>query len=174
LGTIDYIGLRSTRIRTLDRSVVSVPNGQIANMSLENLSSRDKFWFHPMLSLRYGTTSPQMHAVLDSIRSLLDQSRDVEPSSIHVRFLRFGPSSLDVEVFAYVLARDWNHFLETQEILLLRIMECVESAGVQIALPSQTIFMATASTSTQAEVERLLKAPVQDEKTRDQAAAKSA
>jgi MscS family membrane protein len=145
-GTVDDIGLRSTRIRTLDRTVVSVPNGQIANMTLENFSSRDKFWFHPILALRYGTTSLEMHTVLDRIRSLLVESRHVELDSVRVRFLRFGPSSLDVEVFAYVLASDWNKFLEIQETLLLRIMECIESAGVQIALPSQTIFMADAST----------------------------
>jgi Mechanosensitive ion channel len=63
-GIVEEIGMRSTRIRTSDRTVVSVPNGQIANMTLENLSSRDKFWFHPILPLRYGTTSPQMRAVL--------------------------------------------------------------------------------------------------------------
>jgi MscS family membrane protein len=174
LGTVEDVGPRSTRIRTLDRTLVSLPNGQIANMRLENLSSRDKFWFHPILSLRYGTTSPQMNAVLDSIRSLLEESRDVESSSVHVRFLRFGPSSLDVEVFAYVLAREWNHFLETQERLLLRIMECIESAGVQIALPPQAVFLAAASTSTDGRVERSLKAPAPDKKTSDQAATKSA
>jgi MscS family membrane protein len=66
-GIVEEIGMRSTRIRTSDRTVVSVPNGQIANMTLENLSSRDKFWFHPILPLRYGTTSPQMRAVLVSM-----------------------------------------------------------------------------------------------------------
>ena len=118
------MGLRSTRIRTPDRTVVSVPNGQIANMTLENFSSRDKFWFHPILALRFGTTSPQICTVLDRIRSLLEESRHLERDSIRVNFLRFGPSSLDVEVFAYVLAVDWNQFLEIQERLLLRIIEC--------------------------------------------------
>jgi len=169
-GTVVDIGLRSTRIRTLDRTVVSVPNGQIANMTLENFSSRDKFWFHPILALRYGTTSPQMHTVLDHIRSLLEESRHVEPDSVRVRFLRFGPSSLDVEVFAYVLARDWNQFLEIQEKLLLRIMECIESTGVQIAVPSQTILTA-GSTSDDAAVRALLKAPTPDKKPSDEAAA---
>jgi MscS family membrane protein len=173
LGTVDDVGLRSTRIRTLDRTMVSVPNGQIANMTLENFSSRDKFWFHPILALRYGTTSPQMYAVLDGVRRLLEEGRQVEPDSVRVRFLRFSPSSLDVEVFAYVSARDWSQFLEIQEGFLLRIMECIESAGVQIA-PSQTIFMAAAPASAEAAVEKLLKATAPDDKASDQATAKPA
>ena len=103
-GIVEDIGLRSTRIRTLDRSLLSVPNGQIANMSLENLSSRDKFWFHPILALRYGTTAPQMHTILDDIHNLLAENRRIEPQTVRVRFLRFGSYSLDVEVFAYVSA----------------------------------------------------------------------
>ena len=140
-GTVEDMGLRSTRIRTPDRTVVSVPNGQIANMTLENFSSRDKFWLHPILALRYGTTSQQICTVLERIRSLLEESRQIEPDSVRVTFLRFGPSSLDVEVSAYIFARDWNQFLEIQEGLLLRIMESIESTGVQIALPSQTILV---------------------------------
>jgi MscS family membrane protein len=174
VGTVDDIGLRSTRIRTLDRSFVTVPNGQIATMSLENLSVRDKFWFHPILTLSYGTTAPQMHAVLDSIRSLLAETRHVEPDSVRARLLRFGPSSLDVEVFAYVWASDWNKFLEIQETLLLRIMDCIESAGVQIALPSQTIFMAAASASTETRGAGLLKASAADKNIPDQTRAKLA
>jgi MscS family membrane protein len=80
-----------------------------------------------------------------------------------VRFLRFGPSSLDMEVFAYVLANDWSDFLKIQEELLLRIMENIESAGVQIALPSQTIFLA-ASTTDEGGESGLLKARAASEK----------
>jgi MscS family membrane protein len=169
LGTVDDIGLRSTRIRTLDRTMVSVPNGQIANLSIENLSARDRFWFHPTLRLGYGTTSGQLNAVLVSIRSLLGETRLVDPASVHVRFLNFGTSFLEVEVFAYILARDWNQFLEIQERLLLRIMVSVESAGVQIALPSQTIFIASTSASTAGE-EGMLKAPTPEKKITDLAA----
>jgi len=162
-GTVEDIGLRSTRIRTLDRTVVSVPNGQIANMTLENISSRDKFWFHPILTLRCGTTSSQMQIVLDDIRSLLKESRHVEPASARVRFLRFGPYSLDVEVFAYVLARDWNQFLEIQEGLLLRIIGFIESSGVQFALPPQAN-VAAASISSGAAERAFLKVPTREEK----------
>ena len=173
VGSVDDVGLRSTRIRTLDRTVVSVPNGQIANLSIENLSARDKFWFHPILTLHYGTTSEQMHAVLVSVRNLLGEARLVEPTSVRVRFLGFGQAALNVEVFAYILARDWNQFLEIQEELLCRTMECVESAGLQIAPPSQIIFMPGASALTEARVNELLKATKSDKKTSNQGAPKS-
>jgi MscS family membrane protein len=173
-GTVADIGLRSTRIRTLDRTVVSVPNGQIANMTLENISSRDKFWFHPVLALRYGTTSTQMSAVLEGIRSLLEESRHFEPASIRVRFLRLGPSSLDVEIFAYVLAADWNQFLKIQENILLHIMDCIESSGVQLAIPSQSLLVISPASHGDAD-RALFDVTKPDEKPTDHAAiAKSA
>jgi MscS family membrane protein len=139
-GTVEEIGLRSTRIRTLDRSIVSVPNSQIASMSLETLSVRDKFWFHPIVSLTYDTTQSQLHAVLDGIRQLLATHPVVERGSVRVRFLRLGTFSLDVEVFAYVYARDWVHFLEIQEELLFKVTGIVERAGTQIAFPTQKVY----------------------------------
>jgi MscS family membrane protein len=142
MGTVEEIGLRSTRIRTLDRSMIRVPNGQLASATLESYSARDKFWLHPIIGLSYHTTAPQMHAVLDGIRKVLDRSPVVE-SDARVRILRFGPYSLDVEVFGYVRARDWNEFLEFQGELLLEMMHCVEAAGTAIAFPSQTIFLAS-------------------------------
>ena len=147
VGTVDHIGLRSTRIRTLDRSIVSVPNSQIANMSLETLSARDKFWLHPVVGLRYETTTEQMHRVLDGIRQMLAAHAAVETGSIRVRFLRLGASSLDVEVVAYLLARDWEQFLELQEELLLGVTEIVQAAGTAIAFPSQTMYLEGAGTA---------------------------
>ena len=138
-GTVEAISLRSTQIRTFDRTVVSVPNGQMANMTLENLSTRDKFWFHPILALRYGTPAAQVRAVVDRIRSLLEQCREIAPDSIGVHFRRFAPLSFEVEVSAYVRGRDQKQFLGIQEVLLLRIAECFESTGVQIALPLQAV-----------------------------------
>jgi MscS family membrane protein len=166
-GTVDDIGFRSTRLRTLDRTVVSVPNGQIANLSLENFSVRDKFWLHTFLTLRQTTSSVQMHAVLEGIRSMLEEDRSVETNSIRVRFLRFGSYSLDVEVYAYVNAHDWNQFLELQEGLLLGIMKCIESAGVAIALPSQSLFLTTNSTSIEPQANGTFRTSTPDEKTID-------
>jgi MscS family membrane protein len=139
LGTVDSVGLRSTRIRTLDRTILSVPNGQIANVTIESLSARDKFWFHHFVALRYETTSAQVRSVVDGIRGVLVASSAVDPTEVRVRFFRLGPFSLDVEVFAYVVATDWERFLETQQALLLRMMEVVEETGTAIALPSQRL-----------------------------------
>jgi MscS family membrane protein len=145
VGTVEEVGLRSTRIRTLDRTVVCMPNGQIANMSLENLSARDRFWFHPLVGLRYETTPVQMRSVIDDVHKLLSEDASVDSSSVRVRFLRLGASTLDVDIFAYVFARDWGRFLEIQEELLLRIMEIIQQAGAEIAFPSQTLYLAAHS-----------------------------
>ena len=140
VGSVDHVGLRSTRIRTLDRTVVTVPNSQIANMSLETLSARDTFWFHPIVGLRYETTSEQLKAILSDLRALLADRTDVDQETLRVRFVRMNVYSLDVEIFAYLRARDWDHFLELQEPLLLAVMEIVRNAGTDIAFPSQTLY----------------------------------
>ena len=147
LGTVEDIGLRSTRLRTFDRTVFTVPNGQIANVSLENFSARDKFWLHHFVGLRYDTTAPQMCLVVEGVGGLLAQNPHVEQSSARVRFLRFGPSSLDLEIFAYILARDYVHFLEIQNELLLRLMAVVQAAGTQIALQTPILAISAPTAS---------------------------
>jgi len=147
-GTVEEVGLRSTRIRTADRTIVSLPNGQIANMKLETLSARDRFLFHPVVSLRYETTPVQLHSVMASIRNLLSSHTGVDSASVRVRFVRFGAFSLDVDIFAYVFGDDGNSFLEIQEELLFGIMDIVQKAGAVIALPSQTLYL-VADTSKQ-------------------------
>ncbi len=144
-GTVDEIGLRSMRLRTNDRTLVSVPNGQVATMSLETLSARDKFWFHHLIGLRYETTATQMRSVLEGIRGLLQEHSSVERDSVRARLLTFGSNAFDVELFAYIYARDWNHFLELQEGLLFSIMENLERASVHVALPSRTVYVASGS-----------------------------
>jgi MscS family membrane protein len=142
-GFVEDIGLRSTRIRTDDRTVVSVPNGQLAMVILENLSLRDKFWFHHTLRVRYEMSASTMRDILDSVNIYLAQDTRVERGSVRVRFISFGSSSFDVEIFAYIFASDWAQFLETQQELLLGIVDNVERAGASMALPSQTLYLAT-------------------------------
>jgi MscS family membrane protein len=141
LGTVENIGLRSTRIRTLKRTVVSVPNGQLAVMSLENFTMRDKIWFHHTLHLRYETTADQLRYILAEIRKMLYEHSKVESHSARIRFTGLGNSSLDLEVFAYVLEREYEPFLHVQEDLLLRILDMIEASGTGIAFPSQTTYI---------------------------------
>jgi MscS family membrane protein len=143
LGTVEDVGLRSTRIRTLDRTLVSVPNGQIANMSLETLSARDKFWFHPVIGLRYETTPVQLRSIITGIRKLLTGHSSIDSSTVRVRFLRLGAFSLDVDIFAYAIARNWDDFLAIQQELLFSVMNVVREAGTEIAFPSRTVYLAT-------------------------------
>jgi len=142
VGTVEDVGLRSTRIRTLDRTVVSVPNGQIANMSLETLSARDKFWFHPIMGLRYETTPVQLRSVIGGIRKLLTEHSNIASSSVRVRFLRFSAFALEVEICAYVIALDWDSFISIQQELLLHVLNIVKESGTSIAFPSQTLYLA--------------------------------
>lgn len=136
-GVVVHVGLRSTRIRTMDRTIVTIPNGRLATMNLENYTLRDKFWFHPTIGLRYQTTLDQMQTVLHNIREMLDSHAKVESETARVRFIRIGDSSQDVEIFAYVFAADYSEFLGIQENLFLHVLEIVESAGTALALPTQ-------------------------------------
>jgi len=141
-GNVEHIGLRSTLIRTLNRTVVSIPNGQLSAISIENFDMRDRFLFRHTLNLRYETTADQLRYVLAQIRELLYQHPRVDSATARARFIGFGQSSLDVEVFAYVLETVNEVFLAVQEDLLLRIMDLVETSGSGFAFPSQTLYMA--------------------------------
>ena len=139
-GTIIQIGLRSTKIRATDRRLVSLPNGQMATMRLDTLSARDKFLLRQLVGLRYETTPMQLRSVVAGIRKLLGSHDAVDLSSLRVRFVRFDASAVEIEVFTYLFASDWNNFLELQEELLHGIRDVIKRAGADVALPSQRLY----------------------------------
>ncbi len=141
LGTVEEIGIRSTRIRTLDRTVLTVPNGQLSAQAIENYSQRDRYWFHPILNLRYETSPDQMRHVLQALRAMLAEHSKVDTATARVRLIGLGAHSLDIEIFAYVIAWDYAGFLEIQEDLLLRCMDIVAASGTGFAFPSQTLYL---------------------------------
>jgi MscS family membrane protein len=142
VGTVEEVGLRSTRIRTLDRTVVTIPNATFSTMQLENFTRRDRIWFHPTIGLRYETTPDQLRYVLVEIKKLLVAHPKVHLDPARSRFVNFGAYSLDIEIFAYILTTDYNEFLAIQEDLLLRIMDIVAASGTGFAFPSQTVYRA--------------------------------
>jgi MscS family membrane protein len=141
VGTVEEVGLRSTRVRTLDRTVVTIPNADFSNLQIENFARRERIWYHPTISLRYETSPDQIRYVLVEVRRMLYAHPKVDSSSARIRFSRFGASSLDLEIFSYVNESDYGAFLEVSEDLNLRIMDIVAAAGSSFALPSQTMYV---------------------------------
>jgi MscS family membrane protein len=137
MGTVEDIGLRSTRVRTPDRTLVTVPNSQFSSMIVENFNRRDKMLFHFMLNLRRDTTPDQVRTVLDAVTELLAAHTQVDAGALPARFTGVGTYSLDLEVFVYILTRNGDEFLRIQQELLLRILDEVEAAGTAMALPTQ-------------------------------------
>lgn len=142
LGTIDSIGIRSTRIRTLARTMVTIPNGEFSSTKIENYSARDLFWFHHIFNLRLETTPDQIRYLLVELRQILYAHPKVDPAPARFRYLNVGPSSINLEAFAYLKAVDYDNFLEIQEDLLLRMMDVIEKSGTSFAFPSQTLYFA--------------------------------
>ena len=141
IGTIEDIGLRSTRVRTLDRTLVTIPNSEFSVLQLENFAARDRIRFHTILGLRYETTADQLRHVLIELRRLLLSHPRVHADPARVRFVSFGAYSLDLEIFAYVSTSDWNEFLSIREDLMLRIIDILEASGTGFAFPSQTLYL---------------------------------
>jgi len=141
MGTVEEIGLRSTRIRTLGDTVVSLPNAQFAEQRIDNFGKRRKIWYRPTLRLRYDTRPDQLRYILIEGRKLLYAHPRVLPEPARVRFIGFGESSLNLDVFAYIDTRDYSEFLEIAEDLNLRITDIVAEAGTSFALPSQTAYL---------------------------------
>ncbi len=138
-GTVESIGLRSIRIRTAERSVVSMPNGKVADSRIETFAPRDRIRFACVLTLVYETTADQMRTVITEVDTMLKTEERVAPESVTVFFLQFNASSLDVQVAAQVLTTDGNEFNRVRQDLLLKIMDVVERSGTSFAFPTQTV-----------------------------------
>ena len=141
-GTVEDIGLRSTRVRTDERTLLSIPNGTVASINVENLSRRDKILLTTKLGLKSDSKPNHVRYVLAEIRQLLANHAKVEGKTIRVRLTDVAGSSLTIEVFAYILTRDYNEYAEVREDLLLRMMDIVEESGSVLATPSQTLYLA--------------------------------
>ena len=141
MGTVEDVGLRSTRVRTLERTVVSVPNGQLAAIEIENFADRDRFRLFTTIGVRYETSPDQVRRLVGSIRESLAAHPKVVRDPLRVRFVGFGPSSLDIEIHTYVETRDVEEFYAVREELFLGIMDLVAEAGTGFAFPSQTLYL---------------------------------
>ena len=139
VGTIERVGLRSTQIRTLDRTVITLPNGQLAEKRIESFAARDRILLNAVLGLVYSTTEPQMRAVLQGLERVLRAHPKIWPDAVIVRFNGFGPSSLDVEVMAWLQTTDFDEFCAIRTEVNMQFLAVVAAAGSAFAFPTQTV-----------------------------------
>jgi MscS family membrane protein len=140
-GTVEDIGLRSTRVRTEERTLLAIPNGTVATINVENLSRRDKILFKTVLGLHPDTSPDHVRSVLAEIRNVLSSQPKVEASTARVRLTEVTPSAINMELVCYVLTRDFDEFATARENMLLRIMKFVEDSGTNLASASQTLYL---------------------------------
>jgi MscS family membrane protein len=138
-GTVETIGLRSTRIRTLDRTLVTMPNGKLADSRVESFAARDRIRLAATIRLVLGTTSAQLRQVLSEIEGVLRAHPLIWPDTVVVRLIEIATSSLDIEVQAWFLTTDFNEFRLIRQEMLLQFIEVVERSGTHFALPARTV-----------------------------------
>ena len=141
LGTVEAIGLRSLKLRTLDQNLSVVPNGSLAQMQFQNMARRSKFFINQTFSLRIETQAEQLGFVLDRVQSMLDQHPAIEPGSCRARVMSFIGAAYQMELFAYGKTGDWAQFTAIRQDVILKIAEIVEASGTRFAAPTQLAYL---------------------------------
>jgi len=141
LGTVEDIGLRSLKLRTLDQNLSVVPNGSLAQMQFQNMARRGKLLINQTFALRIETRAEQLRCVLDRIQSMLDQHPAIEPETSRVRVMSFAGAAFQLELFAYAKTGDWTKFTAIRQDVILEIAEIVEASGTGFAAPTQLAYV---------------------------------
>jgi MscS family membrane protein len=141
LATVERIGLRSTRFRTLDRTLVTIPNGKLADSRIESYTARDRMRFATIVGLVYGTSEKQVRDVLDGFVKVLREQPKLFPEGVTVLLRGLGASSLDIEVAAWFQTEDYGEFQGIRQAVLLGFLGVVERAGTSLAYPTQTVHL---------------------------------
>lgn len=141
LGTVEDIGLRSLRLRTLDQNLLVVPNGLLAQMQFENMKARPKLLIDTTFSLRIETRVEQLRLVLDRVQSMLNEHAAIESGSSRIRVNDFAGAAFELELFAYGKTGDWAEFTAIRQDVILKVSEIVEAAGTRFAGPTQLTYL---------------------------------
>lgn len=141
MGTVEAIGVRSTQLRGLDRTLISVPNAHLADMEIVNWAQCDELLINETIGVRYETTPDQLRYVLAQMREMLHAHPRINNDTIRVRFSGYGDSALNITIRVYAKTREFNDFHAIREDLFLRIYDLVTEAGTGFAFPSRTLYM---------------------------------
>ncbi|MCP3954167.1 MAG: mechanosensitive ion channel family protein [Desulfobacterales bacterium] len=140
-GTVESIGVRSTQIRTLDRTLVTIPNANFSNMEISNWARCDKMMIRTTIGVRYETGTDQLRYLLANLRDMCYAHPKVDPETVRIRFIGYGASSMDIDFRIYATTRDWSEFYAIREDIYLRVNDIVDESGTSFAFPSQTLYM---------------------------------
>jgi MscS family membrane protein len=143
LGTVEDIGLRSLRLRTLDQNLLVVPNSVLASMQFQNMKARPKLLISQTFSLRIETSADQLRVVLNRVQQMLNEHPFIESGSSRIRVADFAGAAFGMELWAYVKTGDWAEFTGVRQDVLLKITEIVESAGTRFAAPTRLTYVST-------------------------------
>jgi MscS family membrane protein len=141
VGTVEDIGLRSLKLRTLDQNLLVVPNGSLAQTQFENMRARTKLLINQNFSLRIETQVEQLRFVLDRVKGMLDEHPAIESGSSRVRVIGFAGSAFELELFAFGKTGDWTEFTAIRQDVILKIAEIVEAAGTRFAAPTRLTYL---------------------------------
>lgn len=139
IGAIEDIGLRSTRIRLLDKSLMVIPNKTVASDTITNLSRFTRRRFEQVIGLTYGTTPEQMNEMVEVIRGIIQGYPGVDSDGVLVFFRDFGPSSLDIWVVYEFTEPEIRTALAAKQAINVAIMQAVTGRGLSFAFPTQTV-----------------------------------
>lgn len=132
IGTVEEIGMRSARVRTLNRTIVSIPNSSFAGMNLENYTVRDKILFNPTFTIKRTTPKDQIRAFMETLEEKLLQAAKVEVGPSPVRISALAAASFTIEVFAYVRTAEIDEYYKHQAELYMIINDVVTSSGIEL------------------------------------------
>lgn len=141
VGTVEDITLRSIRLRTPEQTLLSIPAGALSQSNIENFATRSKIPVNTTLELRYGTTTEQIKSILDLTRRLLAENPRLEASTARVQLVSYGPTSIQLELFAYVRTNDEVEFRAVREDLLLHMGEVIDNSGSGFAMQAQLLYV---------------------------------
>lgn len=141
VGTVEKIGFRSTRIRTLEKSYLTIPNLQMVNNVLDNLSLRTFRRVKFNIGVEYDTTQEQIQHIVKDVQKYIDDHPNTNQDG-EIHFMEFGPSSLDIMVLYFIDTMDWSLYLKIKEEINFEIMRIVQEHGASFAFPTQTIHLA--------------------------------
>jgi MscS family membrane protein len=138
-GTVEDVGFRSTWIRTLDNSLLSIPNNAVVNATVENLTLRKMFRERLVLQVTYDTPRERLETFARRLQQLIEEHPTTDKTTIRVRFNDFGESSLNILVIFHLVVADGAAELEERETLLLQFIDLAQELGVQFAFPTRTL-----------------------------------